>query len=116
MPHPPTQIFALAKAASSLDLEAARARPLDASGDAGSAEELAASFPSRDQIIAADDPKAVRRMLVSLGLPGSGTPAKLQVGGWGGGGARAAGWLVWGRGASLRSGMPAPTIVKRVHW
>jgi hypothetical protein len=74
-----TQIFELAKAASSLDLEAGRARGAPASPeDLPSADAAAAAFPSREQLLA-EDPKAVRRLLVSLGLPGSGTPAKLQV-------------------------------------
>ncbi|KAI8462739.1 MAG: hypothetical protein J3K34DRAFT_446931 [Monoraphidium minutum] len=71
------EIFEVAKAASSLDLEAARGRAA-ATDDADTAEQLAGSFPTREALLA-EDPKAVRRLLVSLGLPGSGTPAKLQA-------------------------------------
>lgn len=75
----PTQIFEVAKQASSLDLEAARARGAP-EADSQSAEAAAASYPSLEQLAALEsDPKAVRRLLVSLGLPGSGTPAKLQA-------------------------------------
>lgn len=72
------EIFEVAKAASSLDLEAARARGQSVDGDEDAGDAVI-SFPTRDQIVASDDPKAVRRLLLSLGLPGSGTPAKLQA-------------------------------------
>jgi len=85
-PHPSTplppsthfQIFEVAKAASSLDLEAGKSRT--SGDDEEDAAAAAAAFPSREQLGAMEsDPKAVRRLLVSYGLPGSGTPAKLQA-------------------------------------
>ena len=75
------EIFDVAKAASSLDLEMGKSRSSGDDGDeAASAEALAAAFPSLKELKAMEaDPKAVRRLVVSLGLPGSGTPAKLQA-------------------------------------
>lgn len=78
------EIFDVAKRASSLDIEMGKAGRAgggaDGGDDGGGAEALAASFPSLEELAALEaDPKTVRRLLVSLGLPGSGTPAKLQA-------------------------------------
>lgn len=48
----------------------------DAGGGADAGEATAPSFPTQ-AALKTMDPKAVRRLLVSLGLPGAGTPQKL---------------------------------------
>jgi len=71
-------IFDVAKAASSLDIEAGKT---PAAADAEGDEEAAAAgdgwyTPSQIQEM---DPKKVRRILMNLGLPSAGTPDKLKL-------------------------------------
>ncbi|GBF94850.1 hypothetical protein Rsub_08022 [Raphidocelis subcapitata] len=79
------EIFEVARAASSLDLEAARGRSPSLGSDDDDAvpdvpEAAAASFPTREQLLAMEsDPKAVRRILLGLGLPGSGSAGKIMA-------------------------------------
>lgn len=77
------EIFEVARAASSLDLEAARGRSPSLSSEDSSPdapEAAAGSFPTREQLQAMEsDPKAVRRILLGLGLPGSGSAGKIMA-------------------------------------
>ncbi len=77
------EIFQVARSASSLDLE--RGPPpawqTNADDDSSSSSNgsTGGSFYSSAEIEAmSQDPKAVRRVRIGLGLPGSGSPAKLQ--------------------------------------
>eukprot|EP00878_Enallax_costatus_P028830 GHUV01031180.1.p1 GENE.GHUV01031180.1~~GHUV01031180.1.p1 ORF type:complete len:283 (+),score=91.74 GHUV01031180.1:214-1062(+) len=67
------EIFALARKASSLDREAGIKSPEEVAASSSSD----AAFYSPAEIQAMDS-KSIRRVLVSLGLPGAGTPVKLQ--------------------------------------
>jgi hypothetical protein len=70
-------IFDVAKAASSLDLEAGKsAAPAAAAGEEEAAAGNGWYTPGQIQEM---DPKKVRRLLMSLGLPSAGTPDKLKL-------------------------------------
>ena len=72
-------IFDVAKAASSLDIEAGKTpAAADAEGDEEAAAAAGDGWYTSSQIQEMD-PKKVRRILMSLGLPSAGTPDKLKL-------------------------------------